>query len=292
MEDIDLTEEDYLLEDEEDDEELDRLYTMELLILAMVGLLLFLFFAERFYVVVPAGHKGALYSLFRGGTQLDSIYFEEGFHIKAPWDEVILYDTRILEHQDTIEALTEDGLKVTAEISYRYFPDYNRIGLLHRELGPDYLYSILMPHITAITRDVVSYYRVDKLYSTSRDSIQIDMTERCQTQISDNYPITIIDIVVRNIILHKSVEDAIAKKLVREQQMLEYDFRLALEEKEAARKRIEAKGIREFRDTSELNILQWEGIRATKELAKSSNAKIIVIGTDSGDLPVILGAGN
>lgn len=302
MDDTELIEEEELIDFEEEEDD-GRLYAMEFLILGMIAFMILLFFAQRFYIIVPAGYKGALYSTFRGGTQLDGMYYDEGFNLKFPWDDVILYNTRILEHQDTITALTEDGLEVTAEISYRYFPDYHRIGLLHRELGPDYLSSILVPHITSITRNVISQYRVDKLYSTSRDSIQINMTQQSQRQITDNYPISIIDIVIRNIVLPEAVEKAIAKKLVREQEMLEHDFRIQIEEKEAIRKvieargieqarLIEAKGIKIFKDTSELDILQWEGINATKDLAKSENAKVIVIGTDSGDLPIILGGNN
>ena len=301
MEDLELLEEELrLLEgddssslgDTSDKTKIKRNYIMEILIGIMLFTMIFLYFAERFYVVIPAGYKAALFRTFGGGTQLEGVYLDEGFHVKFPWDEVYQYNTRIREHQDVIDALTEDGLAVTAEISYRYFPDYHRIGRLHREIGPEYLYTILVPHITAITRDVISHYRVDRLYSTARDSIQIDMTQRTQSQITDNYPITIIDVVVRNIILHESVQNAIAKKLVREQEVLEYDFRLALEGKEADRKAIEARGIKAFQDTSQIDILQWEGINATKELAKSQNAKIIVIGTDSGDLPVILGGSN
>lgn len=305
-EDIDL------LEDE--DEGVERSYAIEFMIIVMLATMAILFYIDNFYVIVPAGHKGVLYSTFRGGTQLNGVYYDEGLGLKLPWDDVIMYDTRILEHQDTISALTIDGLEVVAEISYRYFPDYYRIGLLHKELGPEYLYSILVPHITSITRNVISHYRVDKLYSTSRDSIQTDMTQQSQSQITDNYPITIVDIVVRNIILQEEVEKAIAEKLVQEQKMLEYDFKIELEEKEARRKIIEAtgykdvllitataekearlveaEGIKDFRDVSELNILQWEGINATKELAKSPNAKVVVIGTDSGDLPIILGGNN
>ena len=180
---------------EEYEEESNRSYAMEITILAMFAVMIFIFFLDRFYVIVPAGHKGALYSTFRGGTQLNGVYYDEGLGLKFPWDDVIMYNTRILEHQDTIAALTIDGLEVTAEISYRYFPDYHRIGRLHREIGPEYLYTILVPHITAITRDVISHYRVDRLYSTARDSIQIDMTQRTQSQITDNYPITIIDVI-------------------------------------------------------------------------------------------------
>ena len=166
--------------------------SLQFLIIVMFIAMILLYFSNYFYVLVPAGHKGALYSTIGGGTQLHGKYFDEGLHLMYPWDHMVLYNTRIREHQDTIMALTEDGLEVNIEISYRYFPDYTRIGRLHRELGPEYLYTILVPHITAITRDIVSHHRMDKLYSTARDSIQISMTQRCQSQITDNYPISII----------------------------------------------------------------------------------------------------
>lgn len=274
--------------------------SLEALIIVMLLMMVPIYFLPRLFSIIPAGHKGALYQTLWGGTQLNGKYYDEGFHFMYPWDKMILYDTRIKERQDTILALTEDGLEVSAEISYRNFPDYTRIGRLHRELGPGYLETILIPHITAITRDIISQHRVDKLYSTSRDSIQIVMTQRCQTQITDNYPISIVDIVVRNIVLPETVREAIARKLVREQEMLEFDFRLAIEEKEAARKVIEAegeerarlveaRGVKIFLDTANIDILKWEGINATKELSKSPNAKVVVVGTGDGDLPIILG---
>ena len=281
MEDINLT--------GEEEERGIRSYSMETLIVAMLLLMVLIFFMDRIFIVIPAGYKGALYQTLWGGTQLDGEYYDEGLHLLAPWDHMVLYNTRILEHQDTIVGLTKDGLEVTSEISYRYFPDYTRIGRLHRELGPDYLYSLLVPHITAITRDVISHYEVDKLYSTARDSIQVEMTRKCQHQITDNYPISIVDIVVRNIVLPEQVREAIAKKLVRKQELQEYKFKLEIAEEEKKRKEIEAQGIKFFRDISEVDPLKWEGIIATKELATSPNSKVVVVGTGEGDLPIILG---
>jgi len=37
------------------------------------------------------------------------------------------------------------------------------------------------------------------------------------------------------------------------------------------------------------NVLTWHGILATQELAKSPNAKIVVIGSGKTSLPLILG---
>ena len=36
------------------------------------------------------------------------------------------------------------------------------------------------------------------------------------------------------------------------------------------------------------NLLQWKGIEATETLAKSQNAKVVVIGAGRNGLPVIL----
>ena len=60
------------------------------------------------------------------------------------------------------------------------------------------------------------------------------------------------------------------------------NFRLQKETQEAQRKRIEAAGIRDFQQIVAQGIspqlLEWKGIEATETLAKSANAKVVVIG--------------
>jgi D-arabinose 5-phosphate isomerase GutQ len=36
-------------------------------------------------------------------------------------------------------------------------------------------------------------------------------------------------------------------------------------------------------------VLAWQGIQATQDLAKSANAKVVVIGSGKSGLPLILG---
>jgi regulator of protease activity HflC (stomatin/prohibitin superfamily) len=156
-------------------------------------------------------------------------------------------------------------------------------------LGLGYKNIIIIPHVTSATRDVVSRYRVDALFSTSRKDIQDAMLKQVKAQVDSLYPLTILDLVVRDIKIEKTVEDAIANKLVQEQEMLAYNFILQKEQKELERKLIEARGIKLFRDASGINIMQWKEIEATRELAKSPNTKVIVLGQDGGKLPFFLG---
>ena len=70
-------------------------------------------------------------------------------------------------------------------------------------------------------------------------------------------------------------------------------FVLVKEKQEAERKRIEAQGIADFQQivTSGISdrLLQWKGIEATQDLAKSPNAKVVIIGNPKNGLPIVLG---
>jgi len=276
------------LEQEEGEIVSRRSYLIEVLIILMVIIFTLVVFKDLIFVNIPAGHKGVLFRTLEGGT-VTNRYYDEGLVFVFPWNQMIIYDTRILSGQDTIAALTADGLPVQAEISYRYRPTFDSMGLIHKNLGLGYKNIIIIPHVTSATRDVVSRYRVDALFSTSRKDIQDAMLKQVKAQVDSLYPLTILDLVVRDIKIEKTVEDAIANKLVQEQEMLAYNFILQKEQKELERKLIEARGIKLFRDASGINIMQWKGIEATRELAKSPNTKVIVLGQDGGKLPFFLG---
>ena len=86
---------------------------------------------------------------------------------------------------------------------------------------------------------------------------------------------------------------AIEKKLKQEQESLEYEFKITKAEQEAERQRIEAEGKARANTIISASltdkILQEKGIDATKELAGSQNAKVVVIGGGEDGLPLILG---
>ena len=70
-------------------------------------------------------------------------------------------------------------------------------------------------------------------------------------------------------------------------------FVLQKEKQEAERKRIEASGVADFQRIVSQGIseqlLKWKGIEATVEVAKSPNAKVVIVGAGKDGLPLILG---
>ena len=100
-------------------------------------------------------------------------------------------------------------------------------------------------------------------------------------------------ILIREVTLPLTLQEAIEKKLRQEQESLEYEFRITKAEQEAERQRIEAQGKARANTIISASltdkILQEKGIEATKDLAQSQNAKVVVIGSSDDGLPLILG---
>ncbi|CAM2070632.1 Prohibitin family protein [Sulfidibacter corallicola] len=241
------------------------------------------------FIAIHSGQAGVYYSRFFGGTRVDERY-DEGTHFIWPWDKLYIYDIRIQESKQVIEALARNGLTIKVHISIRYRPIRERLGYLHKNVGPKYLTKIVVPEIEMVVRETVGHYYPEEIYSTKREPIE-KIIRNSKGEVGSRY-IQVDDVIVRRIELPKMIQDAIQRKLQQEQESQEYVFRLEKERQEAERKRIEARGVRDFQEIVSSGIsehlLRWKGIKATLELAKSPNSKIVVIGSGKDGLPLIL----
>ncbi len=244
------------------------------------------------FVTIPPGNKGVVFKRFAGGIDKDSPPKGQGFHVIAPWNELIIYDVRINENFEKMEVLSKNGLSIEVELSYRYQPISDKIGNLHDEIGTSYLDRILVPEIRSATREVIGKYLPEELYSTQREAIQSEIFERTSASVKDKY-ISLDAILIRSVILPTKLKEAIEKKLEEEQLAFQYEFKLDRERKEAERKIIEAQAKADANDILNRSltekILKDKGIEATLELSKSSNSKVVIVGGGEGGLPLILG---
>ena len=135
----------------------------------------------------------------------------------------------------------------------------------------------------------------EELYSTKREAIEDEIYDSTKKKIEAKY-LMLDAILVRDVTLPQTLRAAIEQKLKQEQEALEYEFKIDKAKKEAERKEIEAKGISEFQKivtrTITPQLLKWKGIEATQEISKSPNTKVVVIGNNDGELPIILGGDN
>lgn len=241
-------------------------------------------------ITIEAGKAGVLFQKFNGGVKTDKTY-GEGFHILAPWNEMVVYPTRQQEVMEEMGVLSSNGLDIKVEISTWFQLKESSIPSLHKEKGRGYLENIVKPAIRSATRSVIGRYTPEEIYSSKRDVIQTEIFTETETILENQY-IQINEVLVRDITLPPTIKGAIENKLKQEQESLEYEFKLQKETKEAQRIKIAAEGKAEanriLNASLTPNILKEKGIEATLELAKSPNSKVVVIGNQDG-MPLILG---
>lgn len=256
------------------------------------ALVLIIILISKSAVTIGSGEAGVLYKTFGGGVVTDEPPLGEGFHIVAPWNKVFIYEVRQQEVYEKMKVLSSNGLDIQLEASTWFQPKYEDLGKLHKEKSEMYKERILLPAIRSAARSVVGRYTPEQLYSSKRDAIQAEIYEETKKIVDGQY-IQLNEILVRDVTLPNTIKEAIERKLKQEQESLEYEFRLVTAEKEAEKVRIEAQGKADANKILSASltdkILKDKGIDATLELAKSPNAKVVVVGSGDSGLPLILG---
>ncbi len=261
-------------------------------IIVIVGVIIFIIvFWSRMTVTIDAGHAGVLFKTFRGGIDTTQTY-GEGFHFLAPWNNMVIYETRQQETAEDMNVLSSNGLEIKCDVSAWYKPQYSQLGLLHARIGKDYLTRVVIPALRSSVRSVIGRYTPEQIYSTKRDVIQDEIFEETKKILKDKY-VELDQVLIRSIVLPPTIKTAIESKLKQEQESLEYKFKLEKASKEAERQRIDALGKAKANEILNASltdkILREKGISATLELAKSPNTKIVIIGNSKDGLPIILG---
>lgn len=259
---------------------------------ALIGLVLVIILISKSAVTINSGEAGVLYKTFGGGVVTEEPPMGEGFHLVAPWNRVFVYEVRQQALDEKMQVLSSNGLEIKLDATVWFQPSHNELGLLHQQRGEAYVQRVLQPAIRSAARSVVGRYVPEQLYASKREAIQEEIYEETKILLADQY-VQINEVLVRDVALPPTIKDAIERKLRQEQESLEYEYRLEKAEKEAERQRIDAEGKatanRILSESLTDMVLQEKGIQATVELSKSTNSKVIVIGSGDGGLPIILG---
>lgn len=260
--------------------------------------LLFVGFITACFVQIGTGEVGV--QILFGSVQNNVL--PSGLHVISPLVDVQRLDIKTQnytmsavknegskEGDDAIRVLSADGLEVVIDLTvlYKVIPAYAPNIL--RETGIDYTDKIVRPLTRTKIRDNAVYYDAVSLYSTKRDEFQ----GRIVKSIEDEFRrrgLLLEQLLIRNITLPQAVKTSIEQKISAEQDAQKMQFVLQKERQEAERKRVEAQGIADYQNIISASLsdrqLQYESIKAQLEIAKSPNAKVIIMGKSNA--PVIL----
>jgi regulator of protease activity HflC (stomatin/prohibitin superfamily) len=262
------------------------------------AILILLALSTSMFKQINAGNIGVK-SLY-GNVQPDIL--ESGLHLINPLLDITemdiqtqnytmsaIHDEGSKDGDDAIRVLTADGLEVVIDLTvlFRIVPE--QAPKIYKNIGVDYSYKIVRPITRTRIRDNAVYYDAVALYSTKRDEFQRRIFETIEKDFKSR-GLVLEQLLIRNINLPASVKTTIEGKINAEQDAQKMTFVLQKEKQEAERKRVEAQGIADYQKIISSGLtdkqLQYEQIKAQKEIATSPNAKIIFMG--KGSAPIIL----
>ena len=271
--------------------------------LRVVGILVALIgFSSASIVEVGAGEVGV--QILFGKVQNDVL--NSGLHVINPLVNVQKMDIKTQnytmsavrdegakEGDDAIRVLSSDGLEVVIDITVLYRVLATDAPRILRETGIDYTDKIVRPLSRTKIRDNAVYYDAVSLYSSKRDEFQTRIFQSIAGEFQKR-GLMLEQLLVRNISLPQAVKTSIEQKMSAEQDAQKMQYVLQKEQQEAQRKRVEAQGIADYQHIISESLtdkqLQYESIKAQLEIARSANAKVIIIG--KGSTPVMLDTKN
>jgi regulator of protease activity HflC (stomatin/prohibitin superfamily) len=255
----------------------------------IIGGIVLLIILFKSIVVIPAGHVGVK-ELF--GTVYDDS-LNAGIHLINPLLRVHKMSIRTQQLTEDAVVPSREGLAVNLDLSSLFSLDPAKAPEVYKTIGLRYVQVIVVPAMRSVVRGATAEYEAKALYTAAREALSNQMYEQLKPLLAKR-GIRLEKVLLRSVKLPAILATAIEKKLEAEQQAEQMKFVLQRESQQAERKRIEAKGISDYNFTINKglsdNILRLRGIEATRELAKSANAKVVVVGSGKDGLPLILGS--
>ena len=216
----------------------------------------------------------------------------EGIHLINPLKTNNPMSVQTQTIKESATTPSSEGLMINLDTSLIYHLNPDRAAEVFQKTGAGYENVFVEPTLRAAIREATSSHTANALYTGERELVGKQIYDQLTSQLNQR-GLVVENVLLRDIQLPTTLKAAIEAKQQAEQESLAMNFRLQKETQEAQRKRIEAQGIRDFQQIVAQGItpslLEWKGIEATETLARSTNAKVVVVGNPKNGLPLILG---
>jgi len=237
---------------------------------------------------VGTGHVGVL-TLF---GRVTGETLGEGMHLINPLktNNELSIQTQTIKESASVPS--SEGLMLSLDTSLIYHLNPDNAAHVFQTIGADYENVVVEPTLRSAIREATASHTANALYTDERQVVADQIFSQVDKELKIR-GIGVEKVLLRDIQLPATLKASIEAKQQAEQESLAMNFRLQKETQEAQRKRIEAAGVRDFQQIVAQGItpslLEWKGIEATENLAKSPNTKVVVIGNNKNGLPLILG---
>lgn len=237
---------------------------------------------------------GCIASVSTGNTgvvttfgKVENYTLEAGFHLKAPWHTVTEMDNRVQKTTVELNCFSSDIQEVTISYTVNYQISKTNAQNLYRDVGTNYLETVVNPTIQETVKTVVARYKAEgneaegtKGLVKDRAEVAAEIEALLKVNL-DRYHIDVSSTAIENMDFTDSFTNAVEAKAVAAQQKLQAEIeqqRLTMEaEKAAARAQIEANA------QAEVNRINAEAAAKVAEIQATADAKVAEISANAAE---------
>ena len=167
---------------------------------------------------VPTGYTGIVTTFGR----VESHTLDAGFHLKSPFQNVVLMDNREQKTSFKTQSFSSDIQQVDIDGSINFAINKSTAMNLYREVGTSYFSTLVMPRLLENTKAVFSKYTAENLVA-ARETLSKTIRQQLASEM-ERYGINIISVSIENIDFTDSFTDAVEQKQVAAQKKLQAEI--------------------------------------------------------------------
>ena len=261
--------------------------------LTIVAIIVAIIVVASCTVVIDAGHTGVV-STF---GKISEDVLQEGFHVKAPWQQVTKMDNRIVKLEVETEAFSSDLQAVAVRLAVNYRVDTNKSFYIVKNIGRNYESVLVTPTVNEVLKSVMAQDTAEKSI-TNRASISTSILDGLNEKLNP-HGIFVVDINIIDFDFSETYIQAIEAKQVAEQQKLKAQIeqdQLTMEKQAQAERDIIAANAALEVAKIEAEAVEYAGQKeaaANRAISESITRELIEynkIQRWNGELPRITGA--
>ena len=135
---------------------------------------------------MQATERGIIFYKFGDGLDKENI-FQPGFHLKAPWNDLIVFEVSEVTAEEKMDINDKNGLPIHVDVTVRYTPYNNKIGHIYEKFRNEYANRLVIPEVRSMTRQVLARYTAEEIYSTKRAEVENTVKSETEKVLNANF---------------------------------------------------------------------------------------------------------
>ena len=106
------------------------------IIVGVIALFIVMGISSSIFYTLDATERAVIFYKFGAGLDKENI-FQPGFHMKAPWNDVIIFEVSEITSEENMDINDKNGLPIHVDVTVTVFPYNDKIGHLYEKFRTD-----------------------------------------------------------------------------------------------------------------------------------------------------------